>query len=153
MIDDGSAGVEGTAGENHDDDDDLDDSSLESMPDTVRASVYPWVAGFAHAMACFQDLLELADPAAAEPQALLCQFLDADDLEDADALIELIETLEPPAELGDAVEMLVRATLLLADITRPVPSAAGSSAQGPRAAAPRRGGPPGGGRRANPGRR
>ncbi len=114
---DGEADGEEDEGEDGGEDD--EGAAFESMPDTVREAVYPWVAGFAHAMASFQDLLELGDPAAAEPQALLCQFLDADDLEDADALLELIETLEPPTELGDAVEMLVRATLLLADITRP----------------------------------
>lgn len=120
----------------------LDDGEMPgTMPAAVRDAVYPWVAGFAHAMACFDDLLELTDPAAAEPQALLCQFLDADDLEDADALLALIETLEPPAELDEAVELLVRATLLLADITRPVRPAAG--------APPRRGGP-GGGRPGGP---
>lgn len=146
-----SAGSESVDPDAHDFDgaDDSDDNGgLDAMPDAVREAVYPWVAGFAHAMACFQDLLELADPAAAEPQALLCQFLEADDLEDAEALLELIETLEPPTELGDAVEMLVRATLLLADITRPraVPASpapgAGRHRQGP--GGPRRpaGGPP-----------
>lgn len=136
---------------------DDDDVSAEGMPDAVREAVYPWVAGFAHAMASFQDLLELADPAAAEPQALICQFLDAEDLEDADALLDLIETLEPPAELGDAVEMLVRATLLLADITRPraaAPGGPGTPRPGPGSGPRPRGagGPPGAGRRGPPSR-
>ena len=43
-----------------------------------------------------------------------------DDLEEADALLAEIEMLEPPSNLTDAVESLVRATLLLADLTRPV---------------------------------
>jgi uncharacterized protein len=120
----------------------LDDGEMPGvMPAAVRDAVFPWVAGFAHAMACFDDLLELADPQAAEPQALLCQFLDPDDLEDADALLALIDTLEPPAELDEAVELLVRATLLLADITRPVRPAGGAP---PHRAGPG-GGRPGGG--------
>ncbi|MCK7493043.1 MAG: UPF0149 family protein [Comamonadaceae bacterium] len=36
-----------------------------------------------------------------------CHF-DPDDLEDADALLEVIETLEPPADLAEAAEDLVR---------------------------------------------
>jgi uncharacterized protein len=44
-------------------------------------------------------------------------------------LLEEIESLEPPADLTEAVEGLVRATLLLADIGRPL---------SPAAAAPRR---------------
>jgi uncharacterized protein len=100
-------------------DPDLEPVDALAMPGEIRDAVYPWVAGFAHAMATFQDLLELTDPAAAEPQALICQFLDPDELEDAEALFELIESFEPPLELSDAVEALVRATLLLADLTRP----------------------------------
>ena len=48
-----------------------------------------------------------------------------DDLEDADELIETIDSLEPPADLAEAVEGLVRATLLLADVGRPVRKPAG----------------------------
>jgi uncharacterized protein len=98
--------------------DDLDD---DGMPDTVHDTMYLWAAGFIEAMAQFDDLLELADPAAAEPQALICQFLDRDELEDADALWELVDTFEPPQTLAEAVECVVRATLLLADITQPRP--------------------------------
>ena len=54
-----------------------------------------------------------------EPLALLYRHLDADDLEDADELLDEIESLEPPADLTEAVEDLVRATLLLADVGRP----------------------------------
>ena len=50
------------------------------------------------------------------PLALLYRHLDVDDLEDADALLAEIESLEPPADLAAAVEELVRATLLLADV-------------------------------------
>jgi len=47
---------------------------------------------------------------------LLYRHLDPGDLEDADTLLAEIEALEPPADLASAVEELVRATLLLADV-------------------------------------
>ncbi|MEO8836802.1 MAG: YecA family protein [Caldimonas sp.] len=77
---------------------------------------YAWVAGFAAALETFPGLLVHEESALTEPLALLYQHLDADDLEDADALLAEIETLEPPADLGETVEGLVRATLLLADV-------------------------------------
>jgi len=82
-------------------------------------AVYPWVAGFAVAMEHFPALLRLEARALLEPLALLYRHLDPDDLEDADELLEEIDTLEPPADLSEAVEELVRATLLLADVSRP----------------------------------
>jgi uncharacterized protein len=112
-------------------------------------AVLPWVLGFAAACAQFPALMALDDPALLEPLALICQHLDPDELEDADALIAEIETLEPPQDLAEAVEMLVRACLLIADVTRPAPRPSRpSGAKRP----PRRGdGPPrgssGGGRR------
>ena len=82
-------------------------------------AVYPWVAGFALAMETFPNLMAQDGQALLEPLALLFRHLSPDDLEDADDLLDLIETLEPPATLDDAVEELVRATLLLADVSRP----------------------------------
>ncbi len=80
-------------------------------------AVYPWVAGFAAAMETFPELLAVDDdPALIEPLSLIYRHLDADDLEAADALLAEIESLEPPADLAEAVEGLVRATLLLADV-------------------------------------
>lgn len=85
-------------------------------------TVYPWVAGFALGVERFPALMEQFDEAALlEPLALLYRHLDADDLDDADELLALIDTLEPPATLADAVEELVRATLLIADLSRPLP--------------------------------
>lgn len=88
----------------------------EATPSEV---VYAWVAGFATAMEFFPALNALDAQRLREPLALLYRHLDADDLEDADDLLEEIESLEPPADLAEAVEELVRATLLLADVSRP----------------------------------
>jgi uncharacterized protein len=46
---------------------------------------------------------------------------DPDDLDDADALKAVIETLEPPADLSEAVQDMVRALMLIADVARPLP--------------------------------
>jgi uncharacterized protein len=100
-------------------------------------AVYAWVAGFALGVEHFPALMRLDEAALLEPLALLYRHLDADDLEDGDDLLEHIETLEPPATLAEAVEELVRATLLIADLSRPVPVPA-RAAQPPRPAAPRR---------------
>jgi uncharacterized protein len=92
---------------------------LEHDPGGAQA-VYPWVAGFATALELFPALVERADAAALnEALALLYRHLAPDDLEDADELLAEIETLEPPADLTEAVEELVRATLLLADAAHP----------------------------------
>ncbi|MFT3954397.1 MAG: YecA family protein [Piscinibacter sp.] len=88
---------------------------------TPSEAVYAWVAGFATAMEFFPALNALDAQRLSEPLALLYRHLDADDLEDADDLLEEIESLEPPADLAEAVEELVRATLLLADVSRPKP--------------------------------
>ncbi len=100
------------AGEEGDEDDDTDRSP------TQRA-VLPWVAGFAAAMDAFPTLMALDEPALVEPLALLYLHFDAEDLEDADALLAVIETIEPPADLAEAVQDIVRALMLIADVTRP----------------------------------
>jgi uncharacterized protein len=79
-------------------------------------AVYPWVAGFAAALETFPGLLAFDEGDLLEPLALLYRHLGADDLEDAEALLVEIESLEPPADLAGAVEEIVRATLLLADV-------------------------------------
>ncbi|MES2888181.1 MAG: YecA family protein [Pseudomonadota bacterium] len=97
---------------------------LDDDDDEVEA-VYPWVAGFATALTLFPALSDLAAgpqaPALVEPLALVYRHLDPDDLEDAEELLAEIDTLEPPANLSDAVEGLVRATLLMADVIQPQP--------------------------------
>ena len=98
----------------------LDDASGDDDDDPAVDAVYPWVAGFATALELFPDLMALDPSALTEPLALVYRHLAPDDLEDADELLEEIESLEPPADLSAAVEELVRATLLLADISRPL---------------------------------
>lgn len=82
-------------------------------------AVQAWVAGFAMALEDHPALLESASDALVRPLALLYRHLDAEDLEDAQDLMAEITAMEPPADLAEAVEDLVQATLLLADIGRP----------------------------------
>jgi len=96
------------------------DDEDEAAARSASESVYPWVAGFAAAMEWFPGLMNLDSSALLESLALLYRHLDADDLEDADELLTVIEALEPPTDLEQAVEELVRATLLLADVSRPL---------------------------------
>lgn len=83
-------------------------------------TVLPWVAGFAHALDAHPALMKLPEEPLLEPLAALYLHLDPDDLEDADALLEEIESLEPPTDLAEAVEGLVSAVLMLADVSRPL---------------------------------
>lgn len=87
---------------------------------SVSECVLPWVAGFAMAMERFPALMRNGNPALLEPLALIYLHFDAQDLEDADALQAVIDTLEPPADLAEAVQDLVRSVMLLADVTRPI---------------------------------
>lgn len=110
-------------------------------PASASESVLPWVAGFALAVERFDRLLALDDPRLREPLCLIYQHLPPADL-DADAELRLmIESLQPPEGLDDAVEDLVCAVLLLADVARPI--SAGplerSTRTGARAAAAPRG--------------
>ncbi len=89
---------------------------------SVSDTVLPWVAGFATAMHHFPALMDLDSEATLEPLAMVYVHLDPDDLEDADALLEAMAELEPPPTLDHAVEDLVTATLLLADVTHPLPA-------------------------------
>ncbi len=82
-------------------------------------TVLPWVAGFAAAMEAFPALMAIDDPELVEPLALLFMHFDEQDLEDADALLAVIQTLEPPQDLAEAVQDIVRALMLMADVTRP----------------------------------
>ncbi len=93
---------------------------LDDPAATPGDAVFPWVAGIATAFELFPGLMRMPSESIVEPLALLYRHLDPDDLEDADALLAEIDTLEPVADIAEAVEGLVRATLLLADVTRPL---------------------------------
>ena len=116
-------------------DDDADPADAADQPASPSECVLPWVAGFAAAMEAFPALMDLPDPELVEPLALLFMHFDPDDLEDADALLAVIETLEPPADLGEAVQDTVRALMLIADVSRPrtpaKPAPRGNQRKGP----------------------
>lgn len=83
--------------------------------------VLPWVAGFAAAMERYPELMRRSDAQEVlEPLALIYIHFDPQDLEDADALQQMIDTLEPPADLAEAVQDMVRSVMLLADVTHPL---------------------------------
>lgn len=82
-------------------------------------ALLPWVAGFAAAQERYPALLAHDDPALIEPLALLYLHFAPEDLEEADALQAVIEEIEPPTDLAEAVQDLVRAVMLIADVTRP----------------------------------
>jgi uncharacterized protein len=105
----------------------IDDPTL-----TAAQMTLPWVAGFATAMDQFPELMALEEPALMEPLAVLYAAFDPQDLEEADELLALIDTLEPPATLSEATEDLVRSVLLLADVTRPVRARPASRSGRPR---------------------
>ncbi len=93
-----------------------------AAPSPVRESLLPWVAGFALAAERFPALMRHDEQALAEPLALLYQHFDAEDLEgleDEPALADALEAVEPPGDMAEAAEDLVRAVLLLADVSRP----------------------------------
>lgn len=92
---------------------------LDDPQATPSDAVYGWVAGFATALSLFPALQRLDAARLKEPLALIYRHLDPEDLEDADDLLEEIESIEPAQTLAEAVEDLVRATLLLADVSRP----------------------------------
>lgn len=96
----------------------LDDPSL-----PPHAATLPWVAGFAAAMERFPALMQHDEAELLEPLAVLYAAFEPQDLEDADALLAEIQTLEPPATLDEAVEDLVTSVLRLADVTRPAHTA------------------------------
>ena len=119
---------------------------LDDEDDPLQA-VMPWVAGFATAMEFFPALMRSDSPEVAEPLAVLYRSFDPGDLEDADELLALIEELEPPTDMAEAVEALVNSVLLLADVTRPLPSTKPRRAPAPRPRRPAPGGGAGGGTR------
>ena len=92
---------------------DDDEASLASQ------AVLPWVAGFSAAQELFPGLLELDSDKLREPLAVLYAHFDPDDLESAEDLSEWIDAVDAPDNLAEAVQDLVRCTLLIADVSRP----------------------------------
>jgi uncharacterized protein len=117
----------------------LDPESGHAHDDPAAAieAVYPWVAGFALAMSAFPALQDGPAAELLEPLALLYRHLDPDDLEDADQLLETIATQPEPEDLAEAVQDLVRAVLLLADVGRPLTRVEARPQAPRRAGAPR----------------
>lgn len=141
-------------------DDEGDGADEAESTEPPSQTVLPWVAGFAAAQDPFPDLMAIDDPELIEPLALLYQHIPREDLEDADALLEVIDGLEPPTTLAEAVEDMVRAVMLMADVSRPraaIAAAAPAPAPAPAAAPARapgaaRGTSPGGAKQATPAR-
>jgi len=131
-------------------DEDGDETDPEDW-ETVLAAVYPWVAGFALGADSFpKGLMGCKEAELLEGLAGIYQFLDPEDLEDADDLLEAIEGIEPAANLEEAIEHLVAHSLLLADVSRPQKAAAaprpgGHGGPGGTRKPPRRPPPRGGG--------
>lgn len=120
--DDGQGGPGDEDGERGEGDEGDEGEHAPDCPPALRDSVLPWVAGFALAAEKFPALMRHDGQALAEPLALLYQYLDADDLEgleDEPALTAALLAAEPAQEMAEAAEDLVRAVLLLADISRP----------------------------------
>lgn len=112
---------------------------LDGDADPIEA-VMPWAAGFALAAERFALPLPPDSDAADEALALVYQYLDADDFPGVTALRAQVELLEPPTTLAQAVEDLVQAVLLLADLTGPAqvpPPIAAKAPRGKRRSAPR----------------
>jgi uncharacterized protein len=81
--------------------------------------VLPWIAGFAAALEHFPALLALAGPDTREPLAALYAHFDPADLEEVDDLADEMAMVVPPETVDEAVENIVRCTLLLADAMQP----------------------------------
>ncbi len=91
----------------------------EASPSEV---VLPWIAGWAAALEHFPALLDRAGADAREPLATLYAHFDPTDLEEVADLADEIASTLPPETVDEAVEDLVRCTLLLADAMQPRPA-------------------------------
>jgi uncharacterized protein len=98
--------------------------------------VVPWAAGFALAAERWPLPLPRG-PAGDEALALIYQYLDPDDWPVAASLAERIAEMEPPGTLSEAVEDIVRAVLLLSDLTGPRAAVAQPRASSRRPPKPR----------------
>lgn len=108
----------------------LDDDALPAE------AVAPWAAGFVLAAERWPLPLPRG-PTGDDALALIHQYLDPDDWPVSASLADRIDELEPPGTLAEAVEDLVRAVLLLSDLTGPWPATARPrSRKGPRPGGP-----------------
>ncbi len=81
--------------------------------------VLPWIAGFVAALERFPALLDSAGADAREPLATLYAHFDPADLQEVGDLADEIAASALPETADEAVEDLVRCTLLLADAMQP----------------------------------
>lgn len=107
---------------------------LEDEDATVCDAMLPWAAGFALALDRFPALAAMPGDEITNALALIYRNFDPDDLEDADDLLEVIDSIEPASTLDEAVEDAVTATLLLADVARPTADRSPARPAGPGAA-------------------
>jgi uncharacterized protein len=83
----------------------------------VSQALFPWVAGFQHAMESFPDLLELPDPAIDVALARLYRHLPAQTDEERE-VVATLDKEHPLATLDEAIEDLIVIVADLEDLTR-----------------------------------
>lgn len=83
----------------------------------VSQALFPWVAGFQHAMESFPDLLELPDPAIDVALARLYRHLPAQSDEERE-VVATLDKEHPLASLDEAIEDLIVIVADLEDLTR-----------------------------------
>ena len=92
-----------------------DDPAASLKP--VSQALFPWVAGFQHAMESFPDLLELPDPAIDVALARLYRHLPAQTDEERE-VVATLDQEHPLAALDEAIEDLIVIIADLEDLTR-----------------------------------
>ncbi|MBS0434460.1 MAG: UPF0149 family protein [Proteobacteria bacterium] len=92
-----------------------DDPAASLKP--VSQALFPWVAGFQHAMESFPDLLELPDPAIDVALARLYRHLPAQTDEERE-VVATLDQEHPLATLDEAIEDLIVIIADLEDLTR-----------------------------------
>ncbi len=83
----------------------------------LSQAVFPWVAGFQHAMECFPDLVELPDTAIDVALARLYRHLPASNDEERE-VVATLDKEHPLATLDEAIEDLIVIVADLEDLTR-----------------------------------
>lgn len=83
----------------------------------LSQALFPWVAGFQHAMESFPDLLELPDPAIDVALARLYRHLPAQTAEERE-VVATLDQEHPLATLDEAIEDLIVIVADLEDLTR-----------------------------------